>query len=71
VVHEVAEEIMELQKNQMRLALEMRGKKAQEWSRPVAPSEHIGLAQGLEGRVGGALPLPTYLDLVLLASILY
>lgn len=57
VIHKVAEEIVQLQKNPRRRGFRDR-KKTQEWSRSAAPSRHLGLAVwGLEGRPGGG-PIP-------------
>lgn len=61
---------MELWKNQTRLALKNEGKRIQEWSNRL-----YLLAPGPAARAGRQFPvpagIPTYLDLVLLPSILY
>ena len=57
VIHKVAEEIVELQKNPRRCGFRDR-KRTQEWSRSAAPPRHLGLAvRGLESRAGGG-PIP-------------
>lgn len=66
VVHKVAEEIVELQKNPRRLGFRGEREEAQEWSRSATPLLPRGWKAEPE-----ASHIPLHLDLVLLPSVLH